>query len=83
MYQEFVQYDDHQHLNSTRWITFTEFVEHLGRAGVAQVDETEEGLFVAWIDDNQGVLEKQVLTGTHSRDPELTVRSVQCRRLRR
>ncbi|KAI3612419.1 zinc finger protein rts2 [Moniliophthora roreri] len=27
-------------MNATRWVTLTEFVEHLGRTGVARVDET-------------------------------------------
>ena len=60
VYQEFIQDKHHQHMNSTRWVTLTEFVKHLGRTGVARVDETEKGWFMAWIDNSPKALEKQV-----------------------
>ena len=60
MYQEFIHDKHHQHMNSTRWVTLTEFVKHLGRTGVARVDETEKGWFLAWIDNSPKALEKQV-----------------------
>ena len=60
VYQEFIQDKHHQHMNSTRWVTLTEFVKHLGRTGVARVDETEKGWFLAWIDSSPKALEKQV-----------------------
>jgi len=60
VYQEFIQDKHHQHMNSTRWVTLTEFVKHLGRSGVARVDETEKGWFIAWIDNTPKALEKQV-----------------------
>jgi len=60
VYQEFIQDKHHQHMNSTRWVTLTEFVKHLGRTGVARVDETEKGWFIAWIDNSPKALEKQV-----------------------
>lgn len=47
------------HMNSTRWVTLTEFVKHLGRTGIARVDETEKGWFIAWIDNSPKALEKQ------------------------
>ena len=47
-------------MNSTRWVTLTEFVKHLGRSGIARVDETEKGWFLAWIDSSPKALEKQV-----------------------
>ncbi|KAF9642981.1 hypothetical protein BDM02DRAFT_1774418 [Thelephora ganbajun] len=59
VYQEFIQDKHHQHMNSTRWVTLTEFVKHLGRTGVARVDETEKGWFIAWIDNTPKALEKQ------------------------
>ena len=61
VYQEFIQEKHHQHMNSTRWVTLTEFVKHLGRTGVARVDETEKGWFIAWIDSSPKALEKQVI----------------------
>lgn len=46
-------------MNSTRWVTLTEFVKHLGRSGIARVDETEKGWFLAWIDNSPKALAKQ------------------------
>ena len=46
-------------MNSTRWVTLTEFIKHLGRSGVAHVDETDKGWFIAWIDRSPKALEKQ------------------------
>ena len=47
-------------MNSTRWVTLSEFVKHLGRTGVARVDETEKGWFIAWVDRSPKALAKQV-----------------------
>lgn len=45
-------------MNSTRWVTLTEFCKHLGRLGIARVDETEEGWFLTWIDSSPKALAK-------------------------
>jgi DNA/RNA-binding protein KIN17 len=47
-------------MNSTRWVTLTEFIKHLGRTGVARVDDTEKGWFIAWIDNSPKALAKAV-----------------------
>lgn len=36
-------------MNSTRWLTLTDFVKHLGREGHCKVDETPKGWFIALI----------------------------------
>jgi DNA/RNA-binding protein KIN17 len=59
VYQEFIQDKNHMHMNSTRWVTLTEFAKHLGRSGIARVDETEKGWFIAWIDNSPKALAKQ------------------------
>ena len=46
-------------MNATRWVTLTEFIKYLGRAGFAHVDETDKGWFIAWIDRSPKALEKQ------------------------
>ncbi|KAJ7490543.1 domain of Kin17 curved DNA-binding protein-domain-containing protein [Mycena latifolia] len=58
VYQEYISDKNHLHMNSTRWVTLTEFVKHLGRAGIARVDETEKGWFLAWIDSSPKALAK-------------------------
>ena len=59
VYQEFIQDKQHLHMNATRWVTLTEFVKHLGRSGIARVDETDKGWFIAWIDNSPKALAKQ------------------------
>ncbi|KAG8843160.1 hypothetical protein FRB96_004336 [Tulasnella sp. 330] len=58
VYQEYIQDKHHVHMNSTRWVTLTEFLKHLGRSGIARVDETEKGWFIAWIDNSPKALAK-------------------------
>ncbi|KAJ6585496.1 zinc finger protein RTS2 [Mycena capillaripes] len=58
VYQEYISDKSHLHMNSTRWVTLTEFVKHLGRSGIARVDETEKGWFLAWIDSSPKALAK-------------------------
>jgi DNA/RNA-binding protein KIN17 len=60
VYQEYIADKHHLHMNSTRWVTLTEFVKHLGRTGVARVDETEKGWYLAWIDNSPKALAKAV-----------------------
>ena len=59
VYQEFIQDKHHLHMNATCWVTLTEFIKYLGHAGIAHVDETDEGWFIAWIDCSPKALEKQ------------------------
>lgn len=33
VYQEYIRFKEHIHMNSTRWLTLTEFVKWLGREG--------------------------------------------------
>ncbi|EJD50477.1 zinc finger protein RTS2, partial [Auricularia subglabra TFB-10046 SS5] len=58
VYQEYIQDKNHLHMNATRWVTLTGFCQHLGRAGIAHVDETEKGWFIAWIDNSPKALAK-------------------------
>ncbi|KAG5634956.1 hypothetical protein H0H81_000217 [Sphagnurus paluster] len=59
VYQEYIADKNHLHMNATRWVTLTEFVKHLGRSGIARVDENEKGWFIAWIDSSPKALAKQ------------------------
>lgn len=58
VYQEYIQDKHHLHMNATRWVTLAGFCKHLGRAGIAHVDETEKGWFIAWIDNSPKALAK-------------------------
>lgn len=37
-------------MNSTCWVTLTSFVKHLGRTGKCEIDETEKGWYVTWVE---------------------------------
>ena len=58
VYQEYIADKAHLHMNATRWLSLTEFTKHLGRTGVAHVDETEKGWFITWIDNSPKALAK-------------------------
>ena len=59
VYQEYISHKDHLHMNATRWLTLSDFAKWLGRAGIATVDETEKGWFIAYVDRSPEVLERQ------------------------
>ena len=50
MYRDFIADKQHFHMNATVWETLTDFVMYLGRTGKCEVDETEKGWFVTYID---------------------------------
>lgn len=49
VYNEYINDRNHIHMNSTRWLTLTEFVKYLGRSGQCKVDETPKGWFITLI----------------------------------
>ena len=46
-------------MNATKWPSLTEFAKHLGREGICRVEDTEKGLFIAWIDNSPEALRRQ------------------------
>ncbi|KAF9155955.1 hypothetical protein DFQ26_009573, partial [Actinomortierella ambigua] len=46
-------------MNATKWTTLTEFAKHLGKEGLAVVDETPKGWFIQWIDRSPKALARQ------------------------
>jgi len=59
VYQEFIQDKHHSHMNATKWVTLTGFIQYLGKEGICHVDETEKGWFIAWIDSSPAALARQ------------------------
>eukprot|EP00088_Acartia_fossae_P005613 TRINITY_DN12535_c0_g2_i1.p1 TRINITY_DN12535_c0_g2~~TRINITY_DN12535_c0_g2_i1.p1 ORF type:complete len:395 (-),score=129.56 TRINITY_DN12535_c0_g2_i1:21-1205(-) len=59
VYQQYIGFKEHIHMNSTCWVTLTSFVKHLGRSGKAIVDETEKGWFVTWIEKDFETMEHE------------------------
>ncbi|KAK0651776.1 domain of Kin17 curved DNA-binding protein-domain-containing protein [Cercophora newfieldiana] len=58
-YQEVIADKTHVHLNSTKWHSLTEFVKHLGRSGTVRVEEKEDGIFIAYMDNSQEAIERR------------------------
>ncbi|KAL8469889.1 hypothetical protein ACS0TY_032670 [Phlomoides rotata] len=50
VYNEYISYRHHVHMNSTQWATLTEFVKYLGRTGKCRVEETPKGWFMTYND---------------------------------
>ncbi|CAM9894057.1 unnamed protein product [Chrysoparadoxa australica] len=59
VYNEFIAHKQHVHMNSTKWVTLTGFVQYLGKEGICVVDETEKGWYIAWIDRDPRLLAMQ------------------------
>ena len=59
VYQEYIAYKEHVHMNATIWTSLTEFCIYLGKEGKAVVDETEKGWFIQYIDRDPRVLARQ------------------------
>jgi DNA/RNA-binding protein KIN17 len=49
-YNDYIADRHHVHMNSTRWLTLTEFVKFLGREGHCKVEDTPKGWFVTYVD---------------------------------
>lgn len=50
VYQEYISDKQHVHMNATKWSSLTEFVKYLGKEGKCEVEDTEKGWFIRWID---------------------------------
>lgn len=59
IYQDYIHERDHIHMNSTKWLTLTEFIQHLGKTGKCVVDQTEKGWYVTWIDRDPEAIARQ------------------------
>ena len=49
VYNEYINDRNHIHMNSTRWLTLSEFVKYLGREGKCKVDETPKGWYISYV----------------------------------
>ena len=50
VYNEYIHDRHHIHMNATHWHTLTGFVKFLGREGICEVDQTEKGYYIKYID---------------------------------
>lgn len=59
MYNEYINDRHHVHMNSTQWLSLTEFVKYLGKEGLCKVEDTPKGWFITYIDRESGTLFKE------------------------
>ena len=59
VYQEVIQDRHHLHMNATKWVTLTDFVQYLGKQGKCVVEETERGWYIQYIERNEAILQRQ------------------------
>ncbi|SNX82326.1 related to RTS2 - Basic zinc-finger protein, involved in UV response and DNA replication [Melanopsichium pennsylvanicum] len=59
VYQEHIADRHHTHMNATQWTSLSEFVKHLGREGIVQAEDTEQGWYITWIDNSPAALARQ------------------------
>ena len=49
VYNEYIADRHHVHMNSTNFLTLTDFVKHLGKEGLCRVDDTPKGWFISLV----------------------------------
>ncbi|KAF1372162.1 hypothetical protein PFLUV_G00262320 [Perca fluviatilis] len=59
VYNEYISFREHVHMNSTQWETLTDFTKWLGREGLCKVDETPKGWYVQYIDRDPETIRRQ------------------------
>ena len=88
VYQEYISDKLHLHMNATKWPTLTDFVKHLGKESLCEVQETEKGWFITYNDRDPEMLARAVRfifrmhTATGSPLPPSTPAFFACRMLR-
>lgn len=58
VYQEFITDSEHVHLNSTNWTSLTAYVHHIGREGLAKIEEEQGTWFITYIDRSRATTNK-------------------------
>jgi len=51
VYCEFISNRHHTHMNSTIWVTLSNFVQYLGRTNQCKIDKTPKGWYLQYVDN--------------------------------
>jgi DNA/RNA-binding protein KIN17 len=81
-YNEYIQDKEHVHMNATRWVTLSDFVKHLGKAGLCDVNDSDEGLVLRYIDRDPQREAKQAALREREKE-ELEHREIERKKLMR
>merc|ERR1719355_456626 len=52
VYCDFISDRHHTHMNSTIWVTLSNFVQYLGRTNQCIIDKTPKGWYIQYIDNS-------------------------------
>merc|ERR1719499_2746132 len=52
VYCEYISNRHHTHMNSTIWVTLSNFVQYLGRTNQCKIDKTPKGWYIQFIDNS-------------------------------
>jgi len=52
VYCDFISNRHHTHMNSTIWVTLSNFVQYLGRTNQCKIDKTPKGWYIQYIDNS-------------------------------
>lgn len=52
VYADFISNRHHTHMNSTIWVTLSNFVQYLGRTNQCKIDKTPKGWYLVWVDNS-------------------------------
>merc|ERR1712151_1350032 len=52
VYCDFISNRHHTHMNSTIWVTLSNFVQYLGRTNQCKIDKTPKGWYLEYIDNS-------------------------------
>ncbi|KAH8751276.1 domain of Kin17 curved DNA-binding protein-domain-containing protein [Diaporthe sp. PMI_573] len=67
-YQAYISNRDHVHLNVTRWDSLTDFTKWLGQEGLCQVEEKNDGIYIAWINTSPNTLQRTIALNKKDRE---------------
>ena len=70
IYNEYISNKTHMHMNSTRWTSLTGFIQHLGREGICEIDETPKGWFLIYRPEDKEEKMRQAMKAKRERAEE-------------
>lgn len=81
VYCDFISNRHHTHMNSTIWVTLSNFVQYLGRTNQCTIDKTPKGWYIQYIDNTPEARMREEARKNMER-AELAEEEVSARRLR-
>jgi len=65
VYCEHISERHHTHMNSTIWVTLSNFVQYLGRTNQCTIDKTPKGWYLQYVDNSPETLLRKQQEGEH------------------